>query len=683
MFFRSTPKPPARDLLTLEAGRAALAMIWFDLEGTILDANDNFCRVLGYELSEIVGRKHAIFLLPGRQESPDYARFWQELRAGKTLQDTFARRAKSGDTVYIEASYVPLLDDGGAVTGVVKYATDVTEKTLAMKRAESWVDAIDRSNAVIEFSAEGIVLNANERFLEATGYRLDEIVGKHHRMFMPPGEGAGPAYEAFWSDLRAGRIDAGEYRRVGKGGREVWVQATYNPIRDPEGKITAVVKFAADTTRAKQTAIDHSGQLAALDRSQAVIEFDLTGKILTANANFLHALGYELNEIVGRHHSMFVHAAERDTPAYAEFWAALGRGAFQEAEYCRIAKSGAEVWIQATYNPILDADGKPYKVVKFATDITARKQAVQQFQGAVERLAQGDLSTRLAAPMPGELETLRHDFNGALDRMARLIGSIAEGAQVISAEVETIQSTSVELGRRTERQAAALEETAAALNELTSAVDSASDGAREAATVVAQARGRSEEGRGVVDRAIAAMTEIEASSERISSITSVIDEIAFQTNLLALNAGVEAARAGEAGRGFAVVASEVRALAQRSSEAAREIAQLIATSGRQVKDGVSLVDRSGKELAAIDELVRRVDDLVRTIASSAVEQSSGLSEINSAVNDLDRVTQQNAAMFEETSAAVTTLRGLAGDLRSETSVFTVDVPRDHALRLAS
>ncbi|MBD3788322.1 MAG: PAS domain S-box protein [Sphingomonadales bacterium] len=683
MFFRSTPPTPPRDLLTLKAGRSALAMIWFDPEGEILDANENFCRTMGYELSEIVGRKHAMFVAPAEAAGPGYAQFWAALRAGQAQQATFARRAKDGKTVHIEASYVPLVAPGGEVTGVVKFAADVTAQTEAAKRAESCVEAIGRSNAVIEFRPDGTVVTANALFLEATGYRLEEIAGKHHRIFMPPGEGTGPAYEAFWADLRAGRIKGGEFLRIGKGGRELWLQANYNPVYGVDGTIVAVVKFATDITQSKRASLDLRGQIAALDRSQAVIEFDTEGNILTANANFLNVMGYELSEITGRHHSIFVRQAERGSPDYAEFWARLARGEYQEAEYCRVTKSGAEVWIQATYNPILDARGVPYKVVKFATDITARKRAVQQFQAAVQRLAQGDLSVRLTEAMPGELENLRVDFNGAMERMARLISTIAESARVISGEVEMIETTAHDLGRRTETQAASLEETAAALNQLTAAVDSANGGAREATSTVSRARDRSEAGRRVVEQAISAMNEIASSSDRISSITSVIDDIAFQTNLLALNAGVEAARAGEAGRGFAVVASEVRALAQRSSEAAREIAQLITTSVQQVKDGVSLVDRSGKELSAIDELVRRVEDLVRAIASSADEQSAGLVEINIAVNDLDRVTQQNAAMFEETSAAVTTLRGLAGDLRSETAVFTVESATDYDLRLAS
>jgi methyl-accepting chemotaxis protein len=367
---------------------------------------------------------------------------------------------------------------------------------------------------------------------------------------------------------------------------------------------------------------------------------------------------------------MFVPETERVSDDYTNFWKALNNGEFFEAEFCRVRKSGEEIWIQATYNPIFDVHGDLYKVVKFATDITARKRAVREIFDAITNLSHGKLDTTLENEMPGEFEALRTNFNSSLGRLAALIQQITLGVDNIQNEVEGITSASIDLGRRTESQAASLVETASAITQLSSSVDSSAVGAKDASETVNRARTRSGEGRAIVERTISAMQDISTSSSEISKITSVIDDIAFQTNLLALNAGVEAARAGETGRGFAVVASEVRALAQRSSEAAREIANLIETSSSQVRSGVDLVNDSGTALSEIEELVAHVNTLVGDIANSTQEQATGLSEINKAVEQLDQVTQKNAAMFEESSAAVTMLKTQATNLHRETRQFS-------------
>ncbi|NDR58515.1 methyl-accepting chemotaxis protein [Aliiruegeria sabulilitoris] len=296
-------------------------------------------------------------------------------------------------------------------------------------------------------------------------------------------------------------------------------------------------------------------------------------------------------------------------------------------------------------------------------------QVVASLSNSLRAMSKGDLSARIAEVFPEDYEELRRDFNDAVERIATLVRAIVDGSRTITMEGETLNNAATEMSRRTESQAASLEQTAAAITELSASVENSSKGAHEAASTVVKAREQTEAGRVVVEQTISSMTEIAESSGKISKITHVIDDIAFQTNLLALNAGVEAARAGDAGRGFSVVASEVRALAQRSSEAAKEIAELIATSGEQVDAGVTLVKNSGEALQEIAGMVTSLNDLVEAVADASTQQSTALAEITTAVNRLDQVTQQNAAMFEETTAAVSSLQAQAVELDRNSASF--------------
>ncbi|MFT3725994.1 MAG: PAS domain-containing methyl-accepting chemotaxis protein [Hyphomonadaceae bacterium] len=417
--------------------------------------------------------------------------------------------------------------------------------------------------------------------------------------------------------------------------------------------------------------------LAALDRSQAVIEFTLDGTILTANENFCKTLGYGVEEIRGKHHSMFVDDAYRQSPEYQAFWSDLRQGHFQAAKYRRIGKGGKEIWIQASYNPIVDDHGNPFKVVKFATDVTEvenERKIVFSIGAGLKQAAEGNLTVRLSTPFPADYEVLRNDFNEAMSRLQSAMATIAAGTGGLQTSAAEISQAADALSHRTEQQAASLEETAAALDEITATVRKSAEGALEANRAVATARKDGEASGEVVSQAVAAMSEIEGSARKISQIIGVIDEIAFQTNLLALNAGVEAARAGEAGRGFAVVASEVRALAQRSADAAKEIKGLISASSRQVETGVELVGRAGDSLVRILDQIGRISQLVSEISSSSQEQSTGLAQVNSAINQMDQVTQQNAAMVEESTAASRTLAHESSELAALVGQFDVGAP---------
>jgi methyl-accepting chemotaxis protein len=453
-------------------------------------------------------------------------------------------------------------------------------------------------------------------------------------------------------------------------------------------------RAAADAAKLREA----EGMVAAIHRSQAVIVFELDGTIVSANDNFLKTLGYRADEIIGQHHSIFLAPGEAASAEYKTFWRTLNQGEFVAAKFQRVGKGGRGVWIQASYNPILDDQGRPCRVVKFATDITEieddrarleverrtlqarQEQAVQEIATALERLSDGDLTYRIQAELAPEYRVLQEDFNQASARLQDTLSGIVSSAGGIRTGSQEISQATNDLSRRTEQQAANLEETAAALEEITATVNQTASAARQTQEAVTAARADADVSGQVVQQAVAAMTEIEQSSGQIGQIIGVIDEIAFQTNLLALNAGVEAARAGDAGKGFAVVASEVRALAQRSAEAAKQIKGLITASAEQVGAGVNLVGKTGEALQRIVGQVGQITDLVSAIAASAQEQATGLHQVNGAINQMDQMTQQNAAMVEQSTAASESLAQEAAQLDQMMGAFRLGQASQTAAR---
>ncbi|MBK7115102.1 MAG: PAS domain S-box protein [Proteobacteria bacterium] len=666
-----------------------------------------------------------------------------------------------------------------------------------LQAATAQVAAINRSQAVIEFDLEGTILTANGNFLKTLGYELDEIRGHHHSMFVEPAQRESAEYKRFWEKLGRGEFEAAQYLRIGKGGRRVWIQATYNPVFDAEGRPARVIKFATDITAQKHLESESKGVHDAIDRVSAVIEFELDGTILTANANFLKVLGYGLEEIRGRHHSMFVDPAQRDSAEYKLFWEKLGRGHFDAGRYMRIGRDGRQVWLQASYNPIFNAEGRAYKVMKFATDITAeitashlsavyrgaldnatanvmvadndcniiymnraastlmaagesdfrkdlpafnaaklvggnidafhRNPAHQrrmlaglngtftsklkiggrtmritanpmsnpagtrigtvvewgdltqelatetEVQDMVTAVLAGDLGKRIAmAGKSGFHQNLSQGINSIADSMVKVVAETQNAAQEISRGADEISQGSMNLSQRTEEQASSLEQTASSMEQMTSTVRQNADNAGQANQLAVAARDQAEKGGAVVARAVTAMGQINESSRKIADIIGVIDEIAFQTNLLALNAAVEAARAGEQGRGFAVVAAEVRSLAGRSATAAKEIKALIQDSVKKVEEGSSLVTQSGGTLEQIVGSVKKVTDIVGEIAAASREQSSGIEQVNKAVMQLDELTQQNAALVEQSSAASQAMAEQARGLNHSMTRFRLE-----------
>ncbi|SEP37109.1 methyl-accepting chemotaxis sensory transducer with Pas/Pac sensor [Methylobacterium sp. UNC300MFChir4.1] len=445
-------------------------------------------------------------------------------------------------------------------------------------------DALDRSQAVIEFEPDGTIITANANFLTMMGYALPDIRGQRHALFVEAAHRDSPAYHAFWDALRRGTCQVAEFKRIARGGRYVWVQASYNPVLDRSGRVVKVVKFASDVTAQKLLMLDYAGQIAALHRSQAVIAFDPTGTILEANGNFLETMGYRLEEIRGQHHGLFVDPAERASAGYRELWERLGRGEFVGGEFRRIAKGGRDVWIQATYNPILDASGCVLKVVKFAADITAQVQERHR-RVAAQRAIGVDLDA----------------IGTAVEGASRRTAVAVELAGRVSGDIQSVASGAEELS--------------ASVGEISQQVSHA---ARMAGEAVEQARHTSTIVEGLSGQAA-----------QIGDVVTMIQGIAAQTNLLALNATIEAARASLAGKGFAVVASEVKALAEQTAKATDQIRDQITTTQATTREAVSAI-------GSIQGTIRALDEISAAIAAAVEEQSAVTQEISGSMHTAAR-----------------------------------------------
>jgi methyl-accepting chemotaxis protein len=808
---KSAPAPALEQQAALDALQQlqslsrSQAIIEFDLDGTVLRANEVFLHAMGYTIDEVRGQHHRLFCDPDYAQSEAYQSFWAALRAGQAQQGEFMRLHRQGKPVWLQALYTPILDAQGQPYKVIKFASDVTANKLKSLEDEGKLAAISRSQGIIEFDLSGQVLWANENFLKLMGYTLEEVQGQHHRIFVDREEATTGAYRAFWQKLGNGEWDAGDYLRFGKGSKRVWIHATYNPILDLAGRPIKIVKFASDVTashlqaielKARLSAVSESGcvmemdrdglilsyngkmakalgydqsellgknetqivfdddlrapvreanwrqmregksvsgefrrkgtagrevwftatlspvmgldgtlskvviiaqdvtstklhqldadsKIGAIDRAQAVIEFDLSGHVLTANANFLALMGYGLDEIKGRHHRVFVEPAQAGTSEYLSFWERLARGEFEHGEFKRIGKDGKEVWIQATYNPVLDPRGNPIKVVKFATDVTHAKLRNAEFEAKVTAIDRAQAVIEF--DLDGNVIMANRNFLAALGYTLREIQGqhhsmfcsgeytqseeyrdfwlkLGEGQFVsgrfhrvgkfnrdvwihaaynpildVNGKVMKIVkfaydvSKEVKLEKEISCKASAMGQS---IQELIHSITAIAANTGVAAEMAQESSDAAKVGYAAIQKSIATIDAIQASSTRVSEIVRVIGEIANQTNLLAFNAAIEAARAGQHGVGFSVVAGEVRKLAERSSQAAREIAKLIDDSVLQVGQGAAVSKEAAQSFEGILSSVVRTGSSVTAIASAAERQREMACEVTGVIDAL-------------------------------------------------
>lgn len=606
------------------------AVIEFYPDGTIIHANDAFLQGMGYKISEIQNKHHRMFCEPEYAESFEYKKFWKDLAEGETKSGSFQRFKSDGSEIWLTASYTPIENpETGKVEKVIKFAQDHTEQILKAQDSAGKLAAISKSQAVIEFELDGTILWANDNFCAATGYSLEEIKGKHHRIFCEPEYANSPEYRQFWQKLGRGEFDSGEYKRITSSGEDLWINASYNPIMDPQGRPFKVVKFASDITEQKMRNANFEGIVNAVDKSQAVIEFNLDGTVITANENFCATVGYSLDEIKGKHHRIFCDPAYTSTSEYEAFWKQLNQGTFDTGEYKRFAKNGDPVWINASYNPIRDVEGNVYKVVKFATDLTKEKLAYENLVNSFDEATQSLLES--SSSLSTTAEQLKMNAEGTLEK-----------SRDATLAIETVNQGVMTVGSSTE--------------EMNSSIKEISSSALEASTQSNEAKTKSE-------RTNEIMAELDQSSDQIGAVIKMISSIAQQTNLLALNATIEAARAGEAGKGFAVVANEVKELAKQTAKATDDIASQVSSVQDSTKNSVTAISE-------ISQIIDKLNSIASSTAAAVEEQSATTSEVSRVVTEATKgvddimslISNVNAAAQESSTGANETLKS-ANELR--------------------
>ncbi|KAB8038154.1 PAS domain-containing protein [Janthinobacterium aquaticum] len=545
--------------------------------------------------------------------------------------------------------------------------------------------ALNRVQAVIEFELDGTILHANENFLRVLGYTLDEVQGHHHAMFCEPEYAKSGAYRDFWARLARGEFEQAEYKRIAKDGHEVWISASYNPIFDSDGKPYKVIKFATDVTAVKQRNAEYEGKVSAIDKAQAVVEFDINGIVLGANENFLAVMGYEIGDIRGEHHRIFCETEYANSVDYKKFWQKLHRGEFDSGRYKRIGNDGKVVWIQATYNPILDASGKPYKVVKFATDITEQvkledtvharaasdNRKVDTLLASVARAAQGDLTVHIVQEGTEPIDLLAGGISKMIADLRGVIGNVVAAANGFADSSNAIAERATGVAVGTQALGATVEQMNASIDGLTFSINSIAENTSAADYLAKSTQQEAEAGARAVAKSIEAMDLINRSSEDIGEIVKVISEIANQTNMLAFNAAIEAARAGEHGLGFSVAADEVRKLAERSSQATKEISKLINESVKRVSTGSEISRQASDAFDRIVSGVGKTTLAISDIAKSANEQLLTAREVSTAIQYIAEETEKSAANCDSIARSTDALNERAGGLTQTVSGFVV------------
>ena len=621
----------------IQAISKSQAVIEFQMDGTIISANDNFLNTLGYSMDEIKGKHHSMFVEESMKNSTEYREFWARLNRGEVSSGEYRRVGKGGKPVFIQGSYNPVSDANGKLLKVVKYATDTTKMVDERNQAKSLRMIVDESEAAfMTINRDFVVTYINQQTEKmiskyATVFRANwpsidfsKILGmnidlfhknpQHQRMLL-----SDPSRLPYKTDIQVGPLT---------------FALTVTAQRDVAGQYVGNAlewKDVSEIRKQEFVNADYSGQIAAISKSQAVIDFKLDGTVITANENFLQTLGYSLEEIKGGHHSRFVDDATRQSSEYREFWARLNRGEFVAGEFKRICKGGKEIWIQGSYNPIMDQNGKLFKVVKYATDITSQVNSRNEMARILD-LVNANATT----------------LGSSAEELTAVSSQMASNAEETSAQASVVSAASEQVSKNVQTVATGVQEMNAAISEI---AKNASDAARASQAAVTTA-------------AAANLTigKLGDSSLEIGKVIKVITSIAEQTNLLALNATIEAARAGEAGKGFAVVANEVKELAKETAKATEDISRKIEAIQGDTQGAVDSIRQIGEVIALINDISNTIASAVEEQTATANEMSRNVAEAAKGTSEIAQNITSVATAAQNTSQGATNCQQAASEM---------------------